>query len=85
MNSVPSKGAVHGGPSPACEAAHTMPSLSALRPCENCALEAASLESGVRDRGCSRCQSSRGTDGTMTWLEVLLVVALLLIALGLTR
>jgi hypothetical protein len=26
-----------------------------------------------------------GTDGTMTWLEILLVVALLLIALGLTR
>jgi hypothetical protein len=25
------------------------------------------------------------TDGTMTWLEILLVAALLLIALGLTR
>jgi hypothetical protein len=38
----------------------------------------------VRDRPVSRAPNPE-RDGTMTWLEILLMVALLLIALGLAR
>jgi hypothetical protein len=55
--------------------------LCALRLSENSALEA---ECRAR-LGCSRCEIPSGTDSMMTWLEMLLVVPLLLIALGLTR
>jgi hypothetical protein len=35
--------------------------------------------------GLLQARDPEGTDGTMTWLEILLVAALLLIALGLAR
>jgi hypothetical protein len=58
-----------------------LPSLSALRSGEAAPLgEAASFSPGLL-----QAPIPSGTDGTMTWLEILLVVALLLIALGLTR
>ena len=39
----------------------------------------------MRDRGCVRRPIQNGIEGTMTWLELLLVVALVLIVLGLAR
>jgi hypothetical protein len=65
-----------------CDAAHILPSPSALALLENCALGA-----GLLQRSCATgCSSPRaGSTGTMTWLEILLVVALLLLALGLSR
>lgn len=66
-----------------CEAAHTLRSTSALELRENCALEPVVRVSCAT--GLLQARDPEGTDGTMTWLEILLVAALLLIALGLAR
>jgi DNA-binding response OmpR family regulator len=58
--------------------------LSALRLLENSALGGGLSRTVVRDVAASQ-RPSGGPTGTMTWLEILLVVALLLIALGLIR
>jgi hypothetical protein len=58
-----------------------LPSVRALE----LAKTAPSGRRSLLHRACCARPTLNGTDGTMTWLEILLAIALLLIVLGLTR